>query len=66
LEYRTFRDASGRKETDDHYRRFVTAAQTDIALAQFGFALAYSVEGFGLAKYKHDDAYVARAIYIKE
>lgn len=30
-----------------------------------GFDVEYAVEGFGFAKYKEDDAYVARAIFVR-
>ncbi|SDR83398.1 Methyltransferase domain-containing protein [Microlunatus soli] len=62
VEYRTVRDQSGAKETGDHYRRFVSPAEFDHAAAQRGFTVQYAVEGFGFAKYKHDDAYVARRV----
>ena len=62
VEYRTVRDQSGTKETDSHYRRFVNPADFDHAAAQRGFRVLYAVEGFGFAKYKHDDAYVARRL----
>lgn len=62
VEYRTVRDQSQTKETPDHFRRFVEPAQFQYAAAQRGFRVRYAVEGFGFAKYKHDDAYVARCI----
>lgn len=65
VEYRTVRDQSGAKETGAHYRRFVSPAHFDHAAAQRGFSVQYAVEGFGFAKYKHDDAYVARRILVR-
>lgn len=62
VEYRTVRDQSGAKETESHYRRFVNPADFDHAAVQRGFRVEYAVEGYGFAKYKHDDAYVARRI----
>ena len=65
VEYRTVRDASGAKVTGTHYRRFVSPASFEARAVARGFEVTYSVEGFGFAKYKQDDAYVARAILVK-
>ncbi|SDF99436.1 class I SAM-dependent methyltransferase [Rhodobacter capsulatus] len=65
LEYRTIRDASNVKSTPDHYRRFVQPSSVLTALEARGFSVDYSVEGFGLAKYKQDDAYIARSLHRK-
>lgn len=65
VEYRTVRDQSGAKETGAHYRRFVNPAAFDHAAAQRGFTVQYAVEGFGFAKYKQDDAYVARRLLVR-
>jgi SAM-dependent methyltransferase len=65
VEYRTVRDSSGAKVTGAHYRRFVTPARFDAHALTQGFDSVYNVEGFGFAKYKQDDAYVARALYEK-
>jgi SAM-dependent methyltransferase len=65
VEYRTLRDASGAKVTERHFRRFVTPAEFDARALMKGFDAVYNVEGFGFAKYKQDDAYVARAIFRK-
>lgn len=65
VEYRTVRDQSGAKETGAHYRRFVNPAAFDHAAAQRGFTVEYAAEGFGFAKYKQDDAYVARRILVR-
>ncbi len=63
LEYRTLRDQSGAKATGTHYRRFINPADFQFAATERGFHARYSVEGFGFAKYKNDDAYVARGIW---
>jgi SAM-dependent methyltransferase len=63
LEYRTVRDQSGAKATGRHYRRFINPADFQFAATERGFHARYSVEGFGFAKYKQDDAYVARGIW---
>lgn len=65
VEYRTIRDQSGSKVTGQHYRRFVPPAAFQARTLARGFDETYAVEGFGFAKYKQDDAYVARAIYTK-
>jgi SAM-dependent methyltransferase len=62
VEYRTIRDASGIKVTGTHYRRFVLPAAFEARALGRGFEVIYSVEGFGFAKYRQDDAYVARTI----
>jgi SAM-dependent methyltransferase len=62
VEYRTIRDSSGVKETDAHYRRFMSPAEFQYSAIRHGFRVTYAVEGYGFAKYKHDDAYVARTI----
>jgi SAM-dependent methyltransferase len=63
VEYRTIRDASGVKVTDAHYRRFIMPATFEARALDHGFDVAYSVEGFGFAKYREDDAYVARTLF---
>jgi SAM-dependent methyltransferase len=63
VEYRTVRDSSGEKVTGTHYRRFVMPATFQANTLARGFDVVYAVEGFGFAKYKRDDAYVARAIF---
>jgi SAM-dependent methyltransferase len=65
VEYRTVRDQSGPKVTGAHYRRFVTPATFQARALGCGFDVAYAVEGFGFAKYRQDDAYVARAIFTR-
>ena len=62
LEYRTTRDMSLEKETSAHFRRYVNPGSLISSLIVLGFELTYQVEGFGFAKYKKDDAYVARSI----
>jgi SAM-dependent methyltransferase len=65
VEYRTVRDTSGPKATGTHYRRFVTPSTFQANTLARGFDVAYAVEGFGFAKYKQDDAYVARTIFVR-
>ena len=63
VEYRTVRDSSGAKVTKNHFRRFVLPAAFEARALGRGFDVIYSVEGFGFAKYRQDDAYVARTIF---
>lgn len=65
VEYRTVRDSSGSKVTDTHYRRFVNPSHVQARALDLGFDVTYAVEGFGFAKYKQDDAYVARTIFTR-
>lgn len=65
VEYRTTRDEAGEKVTQPHYRRYVEPSQVAANAAKYGFAMDYSVEGYGFAKYMNDDAYVARAVFRK-
>lgn len=65
VEYRTVRDASGAKVTGTHFRRFVEPTAFNANAVLQGFEVAYAVEGFGFAKYRQDDAYVARAVLVK-
>lgn len=62
FEFRTVRDKSLEKVTESHYRRFVLPSEFMSELQNRGFETQYYVEGFGFAKYKSDDAYVARFI----
>ncbi len=62
VEYRTVRDSSGAKVTDAHYRRYVLPASFEARALGIGFEVIYAVEGFGFAKYREDDAYVARTL----
>lgn len=63
VEYRTVRDQVGAKETGAHYRRFVLPARFQARALERGFEVEYAVEGFGFAKWRHDDAYVARTVF---
>ena len=65
VEYRTIRDSSGAKVTAEHYRRFVVPASFEARALGRGFDVVYAVEGFGFAKYRQDDAYVARTVFRK-
>jgi len=60
LEFRTDRDLSQPKATAHHYRRFISPSNFSQRVYSQGFKIIYSSEGFGFAKYRNDDAYVAR------
>lgn len=65
VEYRTTRDSSLTKVTGEHYRRFIDPAVLNSDVSRRAFQARYAVEGFGYAKFRNDDAYVARAIFVK-
>jgi len=64
VEFRTTRDRAMEKVTPDHYRRFVNPAHFVLNAEKAGLTVTYSVEGFGMAKYREDDAHVARMLLI--
>lgn len=65
-EFRTTRDAPLSKVTAQHYRRYVDPSLLITEMVEHGFTATYMVEGFGYAKYKNDDAYVARLLFRKD
>lgn len=65
LEFRTTRDEQLSKSTKSHYRRFINPTDVVLKGNNLGFTCEYFVEGFGYAKYKGDDAHVARIILSK-
>ncbi len=65
LEFRTERDKQQTKATENHYRRYVDPVHFFSRIQKNGFEVDYFVEGFGFAKYKADDAHVARFILKK-
>lgn len=62
LEFRTLRDKQLAKETESHFRRFLNPLSLLDRAINFGFKVEYFVEGFGYAKYRSDDAHVARVL----
>ena len=66
LEFRTHRDEFQQKETAAHYRRYIESLTFLRHARAYGFDCIYSAEGFGFAKYKSDDAHVARLILEKQ
>ncbi len=63
LEFRTPKDENLTKVTSEHYRRYVDPIALAQEAAGFGLTCTYFAEGFGFAKYKTDDAHVARMIF---
>ncbi len=66
FEYRTTADQALEKEAPPHYRRYQTAENVDAQLTALGFKKIYGAEGQGFAKYKAEDAIVARGLFEKE
>lgn len=62
VEFRTNRDEAFAKLTPAHYRRFIHPMDFLVRAQDSGFQASYFTEGFGYAKYKQDDAHVARFI----
>jgi len=65
LEFRTPRDEFQTKVTSAHYRRYVSPLEFIDLARDHGIGCSYFCEGFGFAKYKSDDAYVARLVMEK-
>jgi len=65
LEFRTKEDELLSKYTGSHYRRYVDPLVLIKKFADIGYGVDYHVEGIGFAKYKIDDAHVARLVFSK-
>ena len=65
FEYRTLADQDTTKVAAPHFRRYISAAALDSKMEKSGFTKCYGIEGVGFAKYKSEDAIVARAIFEK-
>lgn len=66
FEFRTVRDKQLAKETESHFRRFLDPLSLLQMVGRFGFRVEYFVEGFGYAKFRSDDAHVARVLLRRE
>ena len=66
LEFRTTQDEFLSKYTGSHFRRYIDPEILINKFSKYGFSVRYSVEGLGFAKYKVDDAYVARLVLSKD
>lgn len=65
FEYRTVDDQFLQKEAPPHFRRYQSSESLKAKLQDAGFEEIYAIEGQGFAKYKMDDAIVARCIFEK-
>ena len=63
LEFRTIEDELLSKYTDCHYRRYVDPARLIKKFNDLDYSTDYHVQGVGFAKYKVDDAHVARLVF---
>lgn len=64
FEYRTDEDADASKVMGHgHFRRYQSGASVNARLEALGFERIYSTDGHGFAKYKFEDAAVARCIF---
>ncbi|WP_298921276.1 class I SAM-dependent methyltransferase [uncultured Roseobacter sp.] len=66
FEYRTLADQETRKVAAPHFRRYLTSEELDKKMEQRHFLKRYGIEGVGFAKYKSEDAVVARTIYERQ
>jgi SAM-dependent methyltransferase len=62
VEYRSTEDASAAKVTSAHYRRFIDPDAFAARVTAAGLVVQWRAEGRGMAKYRADDAHVARLI----
>lgn len=65
IEFRTKEDEYLSKYTGTHYRRYVEPSEFAKKFNDIGYVVDYFVQGTGFAKYKVDDAHVARFILKK-
>ena len=56
----------GKKVTKNHYRNYIKKRFLNNLLNDFNLESIYFVMGLGYAKFKDDDAYVARHIIVKK
>jgi SAM-dependent methyltransferase len=61
-EFRTPADESAAKVTPEHYRRFIAIDHFAARCRSVGLNPGWQAEGRGMAKYRQDDAHVARLI----
>ena len=65
LEFRTKKDEILWKETGKHFRRYIEPNELIEKFIKLDFSVKYFVQGFGFAKYRKDDAHVARLVLEK-
>lgn len=61
-EFRTPGDEQGQKVTSPHFRRFVDPDRFVGRLQAVGMSVIWRAEGHGMAKFRKDNAYVARVL----
>jgi len=65
VEYRTAFDSNRVKETSTHFRNYLSPEKINRLAVAAGLVCEYEVQGLGLAKWKSDDAHVARQLFRK-
>ena len=65
VEFRTMRDKDRPKLTGSHFRRYVDPRRAIETAGAHGMRLDFFVEGLGYARYKGEDAHVARCLFVK-
>ena len=62
LEFRTLEDQNLVKETATHFRRFIDHENLKNELRKRSIKIDYCITGRGMAKFRNDDAHIARII----
>ena len=62
VEYRTEKDKKNKKIFKNHYRNFINPKNLENILIKLNLKSIFFKEGKGMAKYKNEDAFVARHI----
>lgn len=65
FEYRTQKDKSNKKIFKNHYRNYLNPSVVSRIFNKVKLKKIYEIQGQGFAKYKNEDAYVARQIFEK-
>jgi SAM-dependent methyltransferase len=65
FEYRTLADEALQKHAPPHFRRYQRSDEVNNQLTKRKFEIVYTVEGQGFAKYREEDAIVARCLFRK-
>ncbi|MGA0242324.1 MAG: methyltransferase domain-containing protein [Candidatus Marinamargulisbacteria bacterium] len=66
IEYRTIKDSTIKKHINNHFRNYLNPIDIEKKINLKKLKSIYFHEGTGLAKYKNEDAYVARHIILKQ
>ena len=66
LEYRNIRDENLAKVMPKHFRKFFESEFVNSVAEKNNLECYYQVEGKGFAKWKFDDAFVTRQIFVKQ